>query len=120
MPGPAAHARTGRPQHHGGDLEVQLSQQKMEDADATLQRLRQLGAGSRELAAGERLWRAYRGDLQQELQQARLFAAGGRSDEALLIYRRLFNDDPPGLQLGTGTGACAARRPAGAMPRSAN
>ncbi|AVJ35180.1 cellulose biosynthesis protein BcsC [Stenotrophomonas sp. MYb57] len=81
-------------------LEVQLSQQKMEDADATLQRLRQLGAGSRELAAGERLWRAYRGDLQQELQQARLFAAGGRSDEALLIYRRLFNDDPPGLQLG--------------------
>ncbi|WP_343649541.1 cellulose synthase complex outer membrane protein BcsC [Stenotrophomonas sp.] len=81
-------------------LEVQLSQQKMADADATLQRLRQLGAGSRELAAGERLWRAYRGDLQQDLQQARLFAAGGRSDEALVIYRRLFNDDPPGLQLG--------------------
>lgn len=81
-------------------LEVQLSQQKLEDAEASLQRLRQVGAGSRELAAGERLWRAYRGDLQQDLQQARLFAAGGRSEEALVIYRRLFNDDPPGLQLG--------------------
>ncbi|KAG1467797.1 hypothetical protein G6F57_012861 [Rhizopus arrhizus] len=81
-------------------LEVQLSQQKLDDAEATLARLRQIGAGSRELAAGERLWQAYRGDLQQELQQARLFAAGGRSEEALAIYRRLFNDDPPGLQLG--------------------
>ncbi|KAG1388813.1 hypothetical protein G6F59_015800 [Rhizopus arrhizus] len=81
-------------------LEVQLSQQKLDDAEATLARLRQIGAGSRELAAGERLWQAYRGDLQQELQQARLFAAGGRSEEALAIYRRLFNDAPPGLQLG--------------------
>ena len=81
-------------------LEVQLSQQKLDDAQATLERLRRIGAGSRELAAGERLWRAYRGDLQQDLQQARLFAAGGRSAEALAIYRRLFNDDPPGLQLG--------------------
>lgn len=81
-------------------LEVQLSQQKLDDAQATLARLRQVGAGSRELAAGERLWRAYRGDLQQDLQQARLFATGGRSAEALAIYRRLFNDDPPGLQLG--------------------
>ncbi|HDS1649975.1 cellulose synthase complex outer membrane protein BcsC [Stenotrophomonas maltophilia] len=81
-------------------LEVQLSQQKVEDATATLQRLRQVGAGSRELAAGDRLWQAYQGDLQQELQQARLFAAGGRSADALAIYRRLFNDAPPGLQLG--------------------
>ena len=37
-------------------LEVQLSQQKLDDAEATLARLRQIGAGSRELAAGERLW----------------------------------------------------------------
>ncbi|HFF2828891.1 TPA: cellulose synthase complex outer membrane protein BcsC [Stenotrophomonas maltophilia] len=81
-------------------LEVQLSQQKLQDAEATLKRLREIGAGTRELAAGERLWQAYRGDLQQDLQQARLFAAGGRSAEALAIYRRLFNDDPPGLQLG--------------------
>src|SRR5690606_28750977 len=81
-------------------LEVQLSQQKIEDAEATLQRLRATGAGSRELAAAERLWSAYRGDMQDELQQARLFAAGGRTAEALAIYRKLFADDPPGLQLG--------------------
>ena len=81
-------------------LEVQLSQQKIEDAEATLQRLRASGAGSRELAAAERLWSAYRGDMQEALQQARLFAAGGRAAEALVIYRRLFADDPPGLQLG--------------------
>ncbi|MGB3394235.1 MAG: cellulose synthase complex outer membrane protein BcsC, partial [Stenotrophomonas sp.] len=72
----------------------------IDDAEATLQRLRTGGAGSRELAAGERLWSAYRGDMQEQLQQARLFAAGGRSAEALAIYRALFADDPPGLQLG--------------------
>ncbi|WP_434030478.1 cellulose synthase complex outer membrane protein BcsC [[Pseudomonas] boreopolis] len=81
-------------------LEVQLSRQKLDDAAATLQRLREAGAGTRELAAAERLWRAYRGDQQQELQQARLYATGGRTAEALAIYRRLFDDDPPGLQLG--------------------
>lgn len=81
-------------------LEVQLSQQKADDATATLQRLRQIGAGTAELASAERLWRAYRGDLQQELQQARLLATGGRTDEAMVIYRRLFDDNPPGLQLG--------------------
>ena len=81
-------------------LEVQLSQQKMEEADVTLRRLRQLGAASSELAVGERLWRAYCGDQQNDVQQARLLAVGGRNDEALAIYRRLFNDNPPGLQLG--------------------
>jgi Flp pilus assembly protein TadD len=81
-------------------LEVQLSQQKLDDATATLERLRRIGAGSMELAGAERMWRAYQGDLQQELQQARLLATGGRSDEALVIYRRLFDDNPPGLQLG--------------------
>lgn len=81
-------------------LEVQLSQQKIDDATATLGRLRQVGAGSRELVAGERLWSAYRGDMQAQLQQARMLATGGRNAEALAIYRRLFNDDPPGMQLG--------------------
>ena len=81
-------------------LEVQLSQQNVEAATDTLQRLRQTGAGSGELAAGERLWAAYRGDLQEALQQARLLATGGRSAEALAIDRKLFNDDPPGFQLG--------------------
>ncbi len=91
-------------------LEVQLSQQKLQDAEATLKRLREIGTGTRELVAGERLWRAYRGDLQQDLQQARLFAAGGRSAEALAIYRRLFNDDPPACSWAWSTGAAAARR----------
>src|SRR5690606_23602040 len=50
-------------------LEVQLSQQKMDDAEATLQRLRTLSGGV-ELQAAERLWRAWRGDMQDELQQA--------------------------------------------------
>lgn len=81
-------------------LEVQLSQQRTDAANDTLQRLRRVGAGSRELAAAERLWAAYRGDQQGELQQARLLATGGRSTEALAIYRKLFNDDPPGFQLG--------------------
>ncbi|WP_251271660.1 hypothetical protein, partial [Enterobacter hormaechei] len=31
-------------------LEVQLSQQKLQDAEATLKRLREIGAGTRELA----------------------------------------------------------------------
>jgi len=96
-------------------LEVQLSQQKIDDATATLARLRQVGAGSRELAAGERLWSAYRGDMQAQLQEARMLATGGRNAEALAIYRRLFNDDPPGMQLGLEywrlRGAEAAGRP---------
>ena len=81
-------------------LEVQLSQQKIDDATDTLRRLREVGAGTRELVAGERLWAAYRGDLQADLQQARMLATGGRNAEALAIYRRLFKDDPPGMQLG--------------------
>lgn len=81
-------------------LEVQLSQQKIDDATDTLRRLREVGAGTRELVAGERLWAAYRGEMQADLQQARMLATGGRNAEALAIYRRLFKDDPPGMQLG--------------------
>lgn len=81
-------------------LEVQLSQQKMDDATQTLQRMRTISTDSRELLTAERLWRVYQGELQDELQQARLLATGGRSEQALSIYRRLFVDDPPGLQLG--------------------
>ncbi|MGX9721140.1 cellulose synthase complex outer membrane protein BcsC [Stenotrophomonas acidaminiphila] len=94
-------------------LEVQLSQQKLDDASETLRRLRQAGAGSRELAAGERLWAAYRGDMQAELQQARMLATGGRNAEALAIYRRLFNDDPPGMQLGLEYWRLRGAEPAG-------
>lgn len=81
-------------------LEVQLSQQKIEDATATFERLRQVGRDSRGMASAERLWRAFHGDLQTELQQARLLATGGHDAEALKIYRKLFNDAPPGLQIG--------------------
>ena len=81
-------------------LEVQLSQQKLEDARHTLDRLRAAGGGGHERAAAERLWAAYQGEQQEQLKQARLFAAGGRAAEALAIYRKLFNDDPPGMQLG--------------------
>ncbi len=94
-------------------LEVQLSQQKIDDATGTLQRLRQIGAGSRELIAGERLWAAYRGDMQAELQQARMLATGGRNAEALAIYRRLFDDDPPGMQLGLEYWRLRGAEPAG-------
>ena len=59
-------------------LEVQLSQQKIDDATDTLRRLREVGAGTRELVAGERLWAAYRGDLQADLQQALRAAFGPR------------------------------------------
>lgn len=94
-------------------LEVQLSQQHVEAATDTLQRLRQAGAGSRELVAAERLWASYRGDLQEELQQARLLVTGGRSAEALAIYRKLFNDDPPGFQLGLEYWRLRGSEPAG-------
>lgn len=81
-------------------IEVQLSRQKPQDAANALQQLRAIGRGSNELATAERLWRAHRGDQQAQLQQARLLATAGRSQQALAIYRRLFDDHPPGLQLG--------------------
>ncbi len=94
-------------------LEVQLSVQKVDDAGATLLRLRRLARGRTELIAAERLWHAYRGGNQQDLQQARMLATGGRDAEALAIYRRLFNDQPPGLQLGIEYWRLRGREPAG-------
>ena len=81
-------------------LEVHLDQNRGPQAATTLQRLRAVGRGTPELAAGERLWRVYRGDQQSQLQQARVLATAGRSAQALAIYRNLFNDQPPGLKLG--------------------
>jgi len=81
-------------------LEVQLDQNRAQQAATTLQRLRAVGKGTPELAAGERLWQVNRGNQQSQLQQARVLATAGRSEQALAIYRRLFNDRPPGLKLG--------------------
>ncbi len=81
-------------------LEVQLYRQQSTQAASTLQRLRTSAPASAELASAERLWRAHQGAQRSALQQARLLATAGRSDQALAVYRRLFGDQPPGLQLG--------------------
>lgn len=94
-------------------LEVQLSTSKFDEAEATRKRLRAVAPGRREQVAADRLWTAWRGSQHQALQQARLLAKGGRSAEALAIYRRLFDDNPPGLQLGLEYWTLRGSEPAG-------
>ncbi len=81
-------------------MEAQLSRQKYDEAERWLVRLRAIAPASAGRAQAERLWRAYRGDERQQVQQARMLSAAGRTEEALAIYRKLFGDDPPGLELG--------------------
>ena len=81
-------------------FELQLAQQQMDAATATLQRLRAVAPGSAELSRAEAMWQAFQGNQRAGLQQARMLALGGHAAEALAIYRKLFHDDPPGLQLG--------------------
>ena len=81
-------------------METQLSMGRIDDAGHSLQRLRAQGQGSAELRQGLLLWEVYAGERQDELREARLLAARDQTAEALAIYRRLFDDKPPGLSLG--------------------
>ena len=81
-------------------LELQLSRNQIDEARQTLKRLRQTGQGGAEVVTGQALWDAYAGDHQDALREARVLVSRDQKPEALVIYRRLFNDAPPGLQLG--------------------
>lgn len=94
-------------------LEIELSQQKMDVAAATYKRLQTVAAGQAELARATRLWNVYHGSDVATLEQARLLAMGGQGAKALAIYRELFHDDPPGLQLGVEYWRLRGGEPAG-------
>ncbi len=92
-------------------MEAQLARQKYAEAERWLARLRAIAPASDSRVRAERLWNAYRGDQREQVQQARMLSVAGRTEDALAIYRKLFGDDPPGLELGIDYWRLRAARP---------
>ncbi|MFP3547801.1 hypothetical protein SB748_30955, partial [Rhizobium sp. SIMBA_035] len=57
--------------------------------------LQQLAPGSAALRQAQSLMKLQDPQAQKQLQEARLYAAAGRPDEAIAVFEQLFGDAPP-------------------------
>ncbi|WP_107850630.1 cellulose synthase subunit BcsC-related outer membrane protein [Oceanimonas marisflavi] len=81
-------------------MEFSLHRGETEQAYARLQRLMAAGVSSSTLSQARALLAAYNEDGLALRQRAQLLAASGQPDAAMALYRQLWGDRPPGLQLG--------------------
>ncbi|OXY83411.1 cellulose synthase complex outer membrane protein BcsC [Oceanimonas doudoroffii] len=81
-------------------IELSLRRGDMEQARADLQRLTQDGDNPRLLRQAQAMVNAHEGEGRALRQQAQLLAASGQPEQAMELYRQLWGDEPPGLNLG--------------------
>ncbi|GAA3719966.1 cellulose synthase complex outer membrane protein BcsC [Oceanisphaera sediminis] len=81
-------------------VEFSLSQNDMEQARASLQSLVQTGGDPQLLRQARAMVKAHQDEGRSLRQQAQLLTASGQPEKAMALYRRLWGDTPPGLNLG--------------------
>ena len=72
-----------------------LLQKKLPEAERLVAQLRQRAPGTAALRQAESLLKMYGAEGQKGLQEARLLAVAGRSEDAIKAYQQLFGDDMP-------------------------